>query len=396
MRIAHVITRMILGGAQENTLLNCRDLIREYGDDVLLITGPATGPEGSLMEVVRTEAIPYQQLDSLRRPIRPWRDLKAYADIRRTLAAFAPQVVHTHSAKGGMLGRFAAAALEVPAIVHTVHGAPFYDHQRAAARWLYRLCERRAAAKCHELISVADAMTQLMVAGGVAPQSKFTTVYSGMEVSPFCDAERHRAITRSELGYADDEIVVGKIARLFQLKGHQYLLSAAREIVDACPQVRFLLVGDGNLREHYERQISRLGLTRFFKFTGLVPAARIPALVSAMDVLVHASLREGLARALPQALLARRPVISFDIHGAREVVINGETGFLVQPCQVDDLAKSAIELANNPSLRAAMGQRGQRLCKGRFDHLNMTGQVRAIYERILEGRSDLPERVSIR
>ena len=396
MRVAHIITRMILGGAQENTLLNCRDLIRQYGDDVLLITGPTDGLEGTLMEKVRNEGIPYRQIDTLRRPIRPWRDLRACAEIRSVLSRFSPQVVHTHSAKGGILGRYAAASLNIPAIIHTVHGAPFYDHQSASARWLYRQCERRAAAKCHHIISVADAMTQLMVEGGVAPQSKFTTVYSGMDVGSFCNSKYHRAVTRTALGYEDDEIVVGKIARLFHLKGHPYLLEAAREIVTICPQVRFMLVGGGTLRQHYERQISRFGLSQYFKFMGLVPAARIPALVSAMDILVHTSLREGLARALPQALLAQRPVVSFDLHGAREVVMDGITGLLVQPGDVAGLARAVIELTKDPSRREVMGKRGQQTCKHRFDHLSMTREVRSIYEKILKNHRELSEKVTIR
>ena len=126
MRIAHVITRLILGGAQENTVLCCEDLLRQYGDDVLLITGPPLGPEGSLLERARAGGVPLEIIDPLRRPIHPWRDLVSYRQIKDALRRFRPDVVHTHSAKGGMLGRAAAWSLGVPAVIHTVHGAPFH------------------------------------------------------------------------------------------------------------------------------------------------------------------------------------------------------------------------------------------------------------------------------
>ncbi|NIP84288.1 MAG: glycosyltransferase, partial [Planctomycetales bacterium] len=338
MRIAHVITRLILGGAQENTVLCCRDLREDCGDDVLLITGPPRGPEGSLLGEARDLGIPLQEIDSLRRAIQPGRDYLAYRAIRRCLRAFQPEVVHTHSAKAGILGRYAAWSLGVPAIVHTVHGAPFHPYQPRLARAFFRSCERAAARRCHHLISVADAMTERMVAAGVAPREMFTTVYSGMDVEPFLRADDHRQAVRAELGYADDQILVGKVARLFHLKGHTDLIQAARQVIQRQPQVRFLLVGDGQLRGRLERQIEREHLQGYFRITGLVTPHEVARLMGAMDIVVHASLREGLARALPQALIAGRPVVSYDIDGAREVVLDQVTGYLVPPRDTAALA----------------------------------------------------------
>jgi glycosyltransferase involved in cell wall biosynthesis len=205
-----------------------------------------------------------------------------------------------------------------------------------------------------------------------------------MEVEPFLQAEEHREATRRELGFSDQHIVVGKIARLFHLKGHEYLIQAARTVVSQCPQVRFLLVGDGILRETLERQIAAAGLTEAFHFTGLVPPARIPALLGAMDVLVHVSLREGLARALPQALIAGRPAVSYDVDGAREVVISGETGFLIPPRTIEPLAEALIRLACDPALRRRLGGQGRGRFTDRFRHETMTRQLRELYQRLLD------------
>jgi glycosyltransferase involved in cell wall biosynthesis len=370
---------MIVGGAQENTLFTCQDLIRDYGDDVLLITGPALGPEGDLLTKGHGTQVPVRYVPSLRRAIHPWRDSKSYLAIKQALREFQPEVVHTHSAKGGMLGRMAATALKVPFVVHTVHGAPFHPYQSRAARELFRRCEKYAARRCHALISVADAMTDLMVDARVAPREMFTTVYSGMDVEPFLRAGAHRESIREKLGFTSDHVVVGKIARLFHLKGHEYVLAAASRVVEACPQVRFLFVGDGLLRKPFEQRIAQAGLSAHFHFTGLVPPSKIPELIGGMDVLIHASLREGLARALPQALIAGKPAISYDVDGAREVVISGETGFLLKAKSVEPLADAIIQLARDSELRTQLGAEGRRRFTDRFRHETMTAELRKIY-----------------
>jgi len=383
MRIAHVITRLILGGAQENTLLSCEDLMRTYGDDVLLVTGPALGPEGSLMDRARAGGVPMEVVSQLRRPIHPWRDLASYFRIKRILRDFQPEVVHTHSAKAGILGRAAASRLGVPAIVHGVHGAPFHPYQGRGARAFFRACERWAASRCHAFVSVADAMTDLMVEARIAPREKFTTIYSGMEVEPFLHSAEHRERVRRELGYRPEHVVVGKVARLFHLKGHQYLIQAARRVVDAQCNVRFLLVGDGLLADRVRRQIAAAGLEGHFQLTGLVPPERIPELIAAMDVVVHASLREGLARVLPQALTAAKPVVSYDVDGAREVVIPRQTGYLLPPKSVAEMADALIQLAADPALRDRFGAEGRRRFTDTFRHERMTAQLRSLYERLL-------------
>ncbi|TWU43877.1 2-deoxystreptamine glucosyltransferase [Novipirellula aureliae] len=384
MRVCHIITRMIIGGAQENTLLNCLDLIRDYGDDVLLVTGPEVGPEGDLLSQGRAGELPITKLDNLRRSIHPIRDYKGYQELRRTIRDFRPDVVHTHSAKGGILGRAAAFREQVPVIVHSVHGAPFHPYQSALVRQTYRQCETWAARRCHHLISVADAMTDLLVDADVAPREKFTTIYSGMDVEPFLKANDHRTEVRNRFGLKDEHIVIGKIARLFHLKGHDDLISAAAQVVKEIPEVRFLLVGDGILRKQLSERIDALGMKEHFLFSGLVPPSEVPTMIGAMDALVHTSYREGLARALPQALIAGRPIISYDIDGAREVAISGETGFLIPPGDIAELSTAMIRLAGDEPLRQKMGRVGRERFTDQFRHQTMTRRIRQLYHSLSE------------
>lgn len=383
MRVMHVITRMIVGGAQENTLFNCLDLRERFGDEVVLVTGPAEGPEGDLLRQGRAGGLDVCLVPNLRRSISPRNDVAAFYHLKGLISDIRPDVVHTHSAKAGFLGRRAAWAESVPVIVHTVHGAPFHPYQSWLARIAFRQCERTAASWCHKMISVADAMSQLMIEARVAPPEKFVTIYSGMNVEPFLAADESRFGTRERFGFEGNHIVIGKIARLFNLKGHADLICAARKVVDINPDARFLLVGDGVLRQSLERRIADFGLTDHFVLTGLVPPEEVPGLLGAMDVLVHTSLREGLARALPQALIAGKPVVSYDIDGAREVVIDGRTGFLVPPGCISVLADRIGRLASCSEARRRMGDAGRMLFTEQFRHETMTSRIRQLYQQLL-------------
>ena len=383
MRVMHVITRMIVGGAQENTLFNCQDLIREFNDEVKLVTGPSEGAEGKLLAQSDTEGLLIENHPFLIRSISPRFDMRELQALKSAVREWRPDVVHTHSAKAGMLGRAAAWSCRVPCVIHTVHGAPFHPYQRWASRWLFIQCERWAAKRCHHMISVANAMTDLMVEAKVAKREKFSTIYSGMDVEPFLQSGECRDSVRKELGFVPTDVVFGKIARLFHLKGHCYVIEAARQVCLTVPNAKFLFVGDGILKSQFESEIAKYGLQDRFVFTGLVPPNQVPKYVGAMDVLVHASLREGLARALPQGLIAGKPVISYDIDGAREVVLNGTTGFLIPPKETDSLAQAMCSLAKSSELRTQLGSKGRELFTEQFRHATMTRKIRELYLRVL-------------
>lgn len=383
LKVVHLITRLILGGAQENTLLTVEDQHRDWHDEVTLITGPALGPEGSLIERAERGGLDLRIIPELRRSIHPWRDWVSYRRIIEMLRKINPQVVHTHSSKAGVIGRAAAWKLGIP-VVHTIHGPAFHPFQSRISYHLFRTAEVWAARRCNRLVSVCDAMTDQYVAAGVAPREKFVTVYSGMEVEPFLNPPRPPEEVRRELGFEPRHIVVGKIARLFHLKGHEYVIAAAKDVAESFPDIRFLFVGDGLLRDHLERRIADAGLTGKFIFTGLVPPEKVPELIGAMDIVVHASLREGLARVLPQGLIAGKPIISYDVDGAREVCLPDQTGFLLPPESVDGLASAIKKLAADPELRRRLGETGRAKFTEQFRHQTMTKRLREIYAELSE------------
>jgi glycosyltransferase involved in cell wall biosynthesis len=385
MRVVHVITRLVLGGAQENTLYNCEDLLREYGDEVVLISGPAEGPEGDLFERAR-RTLDVRVIPELVRELAPWQDWRAYRRLKEAIRSIRPDVVHTHSSKAGILAREAAWRLKIPAVIHTIHGLPFHPYEKAWKNAVYVRAERRAARRCHRIITVADAMIEQAVAAGVAPREKFVTIPSGLEVETFLEPPRPREVVRAELGFAPDEIVIAKVARLFELKGHDDLLDLAPELFRERPAARLLFIGGGALEGHLRRRVGEAGLESKVVFTGLVRPARIPELLHAADIVAHASYREGLARVLPQGLLAGKPAVSYDVDGAREVVIPEVTGFLAPAGDRAQFAAALARLLDDPALRQRLGAAGRERCRERFRHQKMTADIRAEYAAILSGR----------
>jgi glycosyltransferase involved in cell wall biosynthesis len=386
MKIVHVITRLIIGGAQENTLLTVDDLVHRYHDDVTLITGPAEGPEGDLFDWARQRELRVEVIPELIRAVRPWTDLRAYANLRAAIRRLRPDVVHTHSSKAGILGRAAAWHERVPVVVHTIHGLPFGPFANALQNRLYVALERWAAWRCHAIVSVCDAMTTQALAAGVGQADQYLTVYSGMDADAFLQPSRPRQEVRQALGLADDEIAFATVARLFELKGHDDLVAVAPAVLKTNPRVRFVWIGDGILRDKLVADLQHAGIRDAFILTGLVPPDQIPGLLAAADAVIHPSLREGLARVIPQALLVGRPVISYDVDGAREVVLP-ETGILLTPRDLDGLTAAIGRVASDASLRASMGEEGRRRFATQFRHETMTEQLRSLYERLLHGPS---------
>ncbi|MCX7914823.1 MAG: glycosyltransferase family 4 protein [Verrucomicrobiae bacterium] len=375
MRVCHVITRLIVGGAQENTLASCVGL-RARGYEVDLVVGPQTGPEGSLHEQARAAGVPMIVLPELVRAPNPLADLPAARALVRLFRQRRYDLVHTHSGKAGFVGRWAARRAGVPIVVHTIHGPSFYRYQNPLGNWLFCWAEKIAAEWTTQFVSVADAMTQQYLAAGVGRPNQYVTIRSGMNVGAFCEARADAAL-RKRLGIEDGDLVVGKVARLFRLKGHRYLFEAIPRIVREIPNVKFLLVGDGPYRQLFERTAGPHVI-----FAGLVPPAEIPRYIAVMDVLVHLSLREGLPRTLPQALACGKPVVAFDVDGAREVCRDGETGFLIPAEDTDRLAEAVIRLLRDPALAHRMGVAGRKWVATEFDERRMVDQLDALYRQL--------------
>lgn len=394
MRILHVSTRLILGGSQENTVLSCEGQARA-GHEVHLAFGPIYGPEGSLLERVESFRTPdgggitTHTLPNMVRELALVRDRKAFGECRRLIGRLNPDIVHTHSSKAGIIGRAAGwttgGRTGRRGVVHTIHGLPFHPYETGWRNLLYIKSERFAARRCHAIVTVCDAMRDQALAAGVGHRELFTTVYSGMETERFLSPSVSRGDIRARLNIAESDFIIGTVARLAELKGHDDLLDAIGSMMRNKPDWKMLWVGDGWWRDRLLGRVRELGLDKQVITTGLVPPEEVPALMRAMDVLVHPSYREGLPRTVPQALLSSVPVVVYDLDGAPEVCINGETGRLVPAGDHNALRDAITWMADHPGERAALAERGRELCRDRFSVQRMIDDLQAVYERVLSG-----------
>jgi glycosyltransferase involved in cell wall biosynthesis len=381
MRVTHVITRLIVGGAQENTIASVIGLQQKPALEADLVSGPARGPEGSLERLLAPCPGRLTILPELVRPVDPWKDWLACRRLAELFRARRPDIVHTHSGKAGVLGRLAAARAGVPTILHTIHGPSFGPFQGALANLLFRSAERRAAKVTTHFVVVAEAMKRQYLAAGIGRPEQYTKILSGFDLDPFLAAANDLRV-RAQFGLSAQDVVVGKIARLFKLKGHDDLLDIAPELLRACPRLKFLLVGDGQWRARLAQRARALGVEKHFIFAGLVAPETVPGLLGIMDIVAHLSRREGLARALPQALAAARPIVAWDCDGAREVCLDNETGFLLAPGDLAGLSERLLRLAQDAGLRRRLGQRGRQLVREQFALERMIDDLYALYLRL--------------
>ncbi|MCC6284886.1 MAG: glycosyltransferase [Phycisphaerales bacterium] len=416
MRILHISTRLILGGSQENTVLSCEGQAR-LGHEVHLAFGPIFGPEGSMLARVRAfegegRSIACHEVPSLVRQVSPGQDRRALRALQALIERLSPDIVHTHSSKAGILGRLAAwrsrrRATHPIGIVHTIHGPPFMPLdggvlKRAKVRAInraYAVAERRAARRCDVIVSVADAMTAQFLARGIGHADLYRTVRSGMEIDAFVNpgAGEDRVSVRQRLGVREADVVIGTVARLAEHKGHEDLLRALASDLRENPGWKLLWVGDGWWRSRLIRTAREAGLgvveldrahaeassrarsTDSVILTGLVPPERVPGLMRAMDILAHPSLREGLPRTVPQALLAGAAPVAYDFDGTGEVCVDGVTGLLVRTGDVAGLGEAIRTLARDAELRRRLAEEGRARVIKPFDARTMVRELEGIY-----------------
>ncbi|MEL6329952.1 MAG: glycosyltransferase family 4 protein [Planctomycetota bacterium] len=411
LRILHISTRLILGGSQENTVLSCEGQAG-LGHDVHLAFGPIFGPEGSLLERAQQfrtsdgRAITLHQIPSLVREINPRKDWACLFALKRLIEEIEPDIVHTHSSKAGILGRAAAWAIHrrnlrtpgsatqvpggssrvTPAVIHTIHGPPFHRFLPAHKNTIYAVSERWAAKRCHTIVSVADAMTEQYLARRIGRLEQYITVRSGMETRKFLAPApgEDRDSMRAELGFAENDFVIGTVARLAELKGHDDLLDALGDELRNRSSWKLLWVGDGWWADRLLGRVKEMGLADQVVQTGLVPQHRVPAMMRAMEVLCHPSYREGLPRTVPQALLCAVPPVANDVDGTREICRDMDTGRLTKPGDIEGLRNAIVWMFEHPEERRAMAERGRDEVAREFSAERMVERLEEVYADALD------------
>lgn len=379
LRVGHVITRFHGAGGAKNTILTCAGLVAA-GYEVDFIVGASADPWRADGTGVR-----WVQVPTLRRPIHPLHDAAAARDLLRLFRERRYDIVHTHLAKAGIVGRWAAHRAGVPIIIHGLHGATFNPTQNWLINALYLFLERRAAPWSDRIVSVGVDLQQRYLAAGVGRPEQYVLIHSGMDLRAFTAVRAwtpaQRAAKRAELGVGAEDFVVGYVAALEWRKGHHRLIEVARELCPRYPQLRFLFVGEGFDEERLQALVREAGLADCVLFTGY--RNDVPEIMAVLDVKVFASEREGLPQVLVQAATVGLPVVAFEAEGVRELVRDGGNGYVLPQGDIRGMIQALTHLLEHPHLARELGARGPQLVDERWQIETMQQKTIALYETLL-------------
>ncbi len=381
--VIHIITKLEFGGAQQNTLHTVSALDRERFTPVLM-----TGPEGYLMEEARGLDIDLQVVPSMERSISPAADRSAYRELVRLLAPYRgqPAIVHTHSSKAGILGRWAARRAGIPVVIHSIHGFGFTPAQSAAKRWMFVTAEKTTSRITDHFIAVSHANRNEGVGLGLFPPERCTVIRSGFDLNEFSDADTANMVpdTVNGVDLSDDVPTVLMVGCLKPQKNPLDFVSLAEQVGKRVPGARFLLAGDGELKGGLLREIDERGLAGNLFLLGW--REDVPALMKRSQVVVLTSLWEGLPRVIPQSMAAGRPIVANAVDGSAEAIHDGVDGYLCQPGDVQTMADKVCELLLDPEKAKAMGEAGK-VAAVEFDQDVMVRQQEELYEKLLADSS---------
>ena len=364
IKVIHVITRFDKGGSSENTFLTVQGLdkekyevilIRGLSEESCMGTEEAAAVERNLTEAEK-RGVKVVTIPELVRSIHPLNDLKALFGLIRIFRNEKPHIVHTHTSKAGILGRWAAFFANITIIVHTPHGHVFWGYFNKWKTACYILLERLTASITDKIITLTEQEKKDHLRFRIAPDEKFTVIHSGVDLTAFSDARINAPAMREMLGIPPEAFVVGTAGRLTPIKGQRYLLEAAAVISARKPDLFFVFLGDGELAPELGKMATSLGIKNSM-FVGW--RQDVPEVMSTFDIFVLPSLNEGMGKVLVEAMALGKPIVASDVGGIPDLVIHNHNGLLVPPADVEGLVNSINLLLHDPIKRKEMGDRGK-------------------------------------
>lgn len=379
--VAHVITRLDVGGAQATAVRTCA-LLDPSRYRPLLLTGGDAGSGGSLVTAAEDAGIEVVRIPSLVSAVRPSRDLLAVRDLCRVIRSRQVALVHTHSSKAGALGRAAAGRTGRPK-VHTVHGWSFHDGQPAIIGWVYRSVERHFGRRTDALVVVTPADREIGLGAGIGRPEQYHLVRSGIALPP--EPSGHdRGQARAVLGWESDHVGLVAVGRLAKQKDPPTLIGAFARVAALRPGARLALIGDGDLRPDVEALVARHGLGRQVQLLGI--RSDVVDLLAGADAFVSSSLWEGLPRTVLEAIAVGVPVVATDVGGIRDVIEPDRTGLLVPSGDPSALAAALVEVIDQPQ-EARSRAVNARSALDEFDEARMAERTMTVYDQVMASRS---------
>jgi glycosyltransferase involved in cell wall biosynthesis len=385
LRVLRVIARLNIGGpARHVTLLNAG--LRRLGHDALLVHGDISPGEGTFEALIRQANLPAHRLRGLGRRISPWGDLRAFWDLLRLVHRTRPDVVHTHTAKAGVLGRMAAAVYNSTRrrrrrclVVHTFHGHVFSGYFSPTLSALVRFTERLMGLLTDTIIVVAEQQRREIIDRfRIVGSSKVAVVPLGLDLEPLANLDPSRRAARAAFGYTEADVVFGFVGRFVPVKDLPTMVRGIAAAASRAPSARLMMVGDGEIRADVEVLALSLGISHLVRTTGW--RHDLPTVYQAIDVGILSSVNEGTPVALIEAMAAARPVVSTRVGGVSDLVKPGLTGLLVEPGDVDGLANGIVRLATDAQLRRQMGDAARADVVVRYGQERLVEETLRLYE----------------
>ncbi len=393
IKVMRIIARLNIGGPAIHTILLSSALNRD-GDKDMLICGRADTSEGDMMYLARSKQVEPTVIPCLGRDISLVKDARAFLKLFALMKKERPHIVHTHTAKAGTLGRLAALFAGVPVKIHTFHGHIFDGYFSPAKARLFLAIETFLALFTDRIIAVSERVKDDIVNRlHVTSEAKCVVVPLGLDLARFLECERVKGTLRRELGIGDDTLLVAIVGRLVPIKNHRMFLDVARKVKEGLAgrrKVRFLIVGDGEMRAGLEEYARKQGLGDSVIFTGWIED--LAKVYADVDVVALTSLNEGTPVSLIEAMASGKAVITTDVGGVRDLVSGDETGCLIPRDDLEGFSKKLLELLDEKETRVRYGARGRESVRERYSYTRLVRDIKRLYEECVRekagGRGD--------
>jgi len=381
IRVCRIIGRLNIGGPAIHAILLTRGL-RARGYETLLVAGREGPREGSLRDLAVQKGVEPLFLPEMGREVRPGRDLVALFRLLRLFRQHKPEIVHTHTAKAGALGRVAAKLAGIPIIIHTFHGHTFDGYFSRGMARVFLAIERRLAAVTTKILTVSEGQRRALLRLRIGSPESVVVMPLGLELDGLLRSDRRRGEIRRRLGASAEAPLIGVIARLVTIKDLSTFLKAASALHRSRPDVRFLIVGDGELRSRLEQEAHALGLDESAHFLGW--QRDLEPIYADLDLVALSSLNEGTPVSLIEGMASGLPVVATEVGGVPDLVEHGKTGLLVPPNDSEALSTAMETLLGDPERRREMGRLGREAVYPKYSDAALVDRMDRLYASLLQ------------
>ncbi len=395
-RVLRILNRLIIGGPAINATYLTKYMAPEF--ETMLVIGGKDDHEQDADHLSVDLGIEPIVIPEMKRDIQPMNDGMAYRKVKKLIEKFKPDIVHTHAAKSGVIGRLAADACRVPVIVHTFHGHIFHSYFSKWKTNTFIQIERYLARRSTGIIAISESQkNELAHTYEICNEDKIKIIPLGLDLDKFQQKQDiKRGIFRKRYRLLDDDIAIGIIGRIVPVKNHSLFVAAAKRVLEQTSQhVKFVVIGDGDMREQMEAEFREAGIDYAYipadnrEATAICTSwqTEMDTVLAGLDIVALTSHNEGTPVSLIEAQAAAKPVVSTNVGGVADVVRDNQCGFITEPNDIDIFAEALLQLINKPELRTYFGTQGRNFVQSKYSYQRLVGDMSEYYYSLLDRKN---------